>query len=104
MFRLLCVLSASLVVGVFILVIGCILFDTSSKAVVTSQQNENTIPLWNYILTTYGILIFQFDIHPTILTIQVDMLEKNKISTAIFKGFLCKLLKTFSNNIHIYVF
>lgn len=86
-------ISASLVVAVFILVIGCMLYDTTPKANMP-QQTGNQTPLWNYMLTAYGILIFQFDIHPTILTIQVDMLQKNKLNIAIFAGFLCKLLIT----------
>lgn len=81
-------LSASLVVAVFVLVIGCILFDASSPETKVSQQTENQTPLWNYMLTAYGILIFQFDVHPTVLTIQVDMLQKNKLNLAILTGFL----------------
>lgn len=83
-------LSASLVVAVFVLVIGCILYDSSSPETDLEQQTENQTPLWNYMLTAYGILIFQFDIHPTVLTIQVDMLQKNKLNLAILAGFLSK--------------
>lgn len=83
-------LSASLVVGVFILVIGCIAFDSTFSEEPPSLQIENSAPLWNYMLTAYGILIFQFDIHPTVLTIQVDMLQKNKLNVSIYAGFISK--------------
>lgn len=85
-FRLLCVLSVSLVVGVFVLIVGCILFDSIPE--IPIEQRERETPLWNYILTAYGIIVFQFDIHPTILTIQVDMLQKKKLSKALLAGFL----------------
>lgn len=78
-------MSVSLVIGVFALIVGCILFDTTPE---TIPRDEDQTPLWNYIITAYGILIFQFDIHPTILTIQVDMQQKNKLSRAILLGFL----------------
>lgn len=80
-------MSISLVVGVFVLIVGCILFDSEYKEA-PGEQEEDQTPLWNYILTAYGIIVFQFDIHPTILTIQVDMHEKIKLNKAILTGFL----------------
>lgn len=88
--RLLCVLSVSLVIGVFVLVVGCILFDTALLEP-SAQPVDDTTPLWNYVLTAYGILIFQFDIHPTVLTIQVDMSKKRDLNKAIFTGFFVTL-------------
>lgn len=44
-------------------------------------------PLLN-LLKAYGIISFQFDIHPMLLTIQVDMSDKRKIGHAVFSGLL----------------
>nr|XP_018916094.1 PREDICTED: uncharacterized protein LOC109043358 [Bemisia tabaci] len=43
---------------------------------------------WQSLAIAYGILAFQFDIHPMILTVQVDMEKKNKLGHAILAGFL----------------
>lgn len=56
-------------------------------------SNDSTNPginrsIWTNMLTAYGIITFQFDIHPTILTIHVDMDEKKKITKVIIVGFL----------------
>lgn len=40
------------------------------------------------IFQAYGIIAFQFDIHPMLLTIQVDMQEKTKIGKAVCNGIL----------------
>lgn len=40
------------------------------------------------LLQAYGIISFQFDIHPMLLTIQVDMQDKKKIGRAVFSGLL----------------
>lgn len=54
-----------------------------------APQNEE--PFWRTILLAYGILSFQFDVHPTILTIQMDMNDKTKLSFAVFVAFLTTL-------------
>lgn len=59
-------------------------------------SNDSTNPginrsIWTNMLTAYGIITFQFDIHPTILTIHVDMDEKKKITKVIIVGFLASL-------------
>lgn len=38
-------------------------------------------------LIAYGILAFQFDIHPMLLTIQVDMRDSKKVNKAVLGGF-----------------
>ncbi|RVE45114.1 hypothetical protein evm_010223 [Chilo suppressalis] len=38
-------------------------------------------------LVAYGIIAFQFDIHPLLLTIQVDMKDSRRINTAVIGGF-----------------
>lgn len=40
------------------------------------------------LIKAYGIIAFQFDIHPMLLTIQVDMQEKRKIGRAVCCGIL----------------
>ncbi|CAB3229563.1 unnamed protein product [Arctia plantaginis] len=40
----------------------------------------------NYLIA-YGILAFQFDIHPMLLTLQVDMKDSRKINLAVLGGF-----------------
>ena len=42
------------------------------------------------ILSSYSILAFQFDIHPMLLTLQIDMQEKDKVGWASFCGIASK--------------
>ena len=51
------------------------------------QFDPRNPPLLN-LLKAYGIISFQFDIHPMLLTIQVDMEDKTKIGRAVFGGLL----------------
>lgn len=37
-------------------------------------------------LKVYGIIVFQFDIHPVLMTIEVDMQRKHEISNAVCYG------------------
>lgn len=76
-----------LVGSVFLLVFVTIILDT--RMIVEEVDNSN-VPLWNSALTAYGILVFQFDIHPSILTIQVDMTDKTKFHKSIMYGFAGK--------------
>lgn len=85
--KLLCSLSVALVASVFILVWCIIVFDPQVAPNPNQSVTPRLVPLWNSVLSAYGILAFQFDIHPTILTIQVDMKEKSKISRAVLGGF-----------------
>lgn len=76
------------VVIVFLLVSGCLIFSS------VPNSNVSTFPetsLWELIFISYGIISFQFDIHPSILTIQVDMKEKSKLNIAVIGGFASKL-------------
>lgn len=43
------------------------------------------------LLKAYGIIAFQFDIHPMLLTIQVDMKEKRRIGKAVCYGIMSEL-------------
>ncbi|XP_018571167.1 sodium-coupled neutral amino acid transporter 5-like [Anoplophora glabripennis] len=92
-----CSLSVFMVISVFILVTGCLLFSTNSNRTATgTDQNlediiPKEIPLWKSMLTGYGIIAFQFDIHPTILTIQMDMNDKMKLPRAVIGAFAASL-------------
>lgn len=50
-------------------------------------------PSFENLLNAYGLIAFQFDIHPMLMTIQVDMYNKSKISNAVCYGALSKLFK-----------
>lgn len=45
-------------------------------------------PPFQNLLKAYGIIAFQFDIHPMLLTIEVDMEKKEKIGKAVTYGIL----------------
>ncbi|XP_062554511.1 uncharacterized protein LOC134219696 [Armigeres subalbatus] len=49
---------------------------------------ELGMPSWIMLLKAYGIIAFQFDIHPMLLTIQVDMEKKYQIGKAVFLGLM----------------
>lgn len=66
------------------------MFAINTNGTSADQNSEDVTqdaPLWKSILTAYGIIAFQFDIHPTILTIQVDMVNKLKLPSAIVGAF-----------------
>ncbi|XP_061399780.1 uncharacterized protein LOC133335523 [Musca vetustissima] len=44
------------------------------------------LPPFLTILSGYSILAFQFDIHPMLLTLQIDMQQKNQVAWAAFSG------------------
>lgn len=46
------------------------------------------LPPFTNLLKAYGIIAFQFDIHPMLLTIEVDMEKKQKIGRAVTYGIL----------------
>lgn len=48
----------------------------------------SAFPSVTTLLKTYGMIAFQFDIHPMLMTIQVDMQDKQKISHAVIYGIL----------------
>ncbi|XP_075985357.1 uncharacterized protein LOC142982636 [Anticarsia gemmatalis] len=63
----------------------CIIRDDVSPAPVDSVLALQ--PGLEDFLIAYGILAFQFDIHPMLLTLQVDMKDSRKINTAVLGGF-----------------
>ncbi|XP_071450963.1 uncharacterized protein mah [Hetaerina americana] len=44
-------------------------------------------PTWESVAMAYGVLAFQFDIHPNILTVQMDMQQKRKMGKAVLLSF-----------------
>ncbi|XP_008558334.1 uncharacterized protein LOC103578872 [Microplitis demolitor] len=47
-----------------------------------------TSPTWDKFISGYGMLAFQFDVHPTLMTIQVDMRRPQHINKAVVSAFL----------------
>ncbi|KAL6256177.1 hypothetical protein P5V15_012293 [Pogonomyrmex californicus] len=47
-----------------------------------------TSPTWDKFISGYGMLAFQFDVHPTLMTIQVDMHRPRDINKAVFLSFI----------------
>ncbi|XP_043482613.1 amino acid transporter AVT1B [Leptopilina heterotoma] len=62
----------------------CIIEDDSSLSV----PSVPTSPAWDKFISGYGMLAFQFDVHPTLMTIQVDMRQPQSINKAVMYSFL----------------
>ncbi|KAK4880271.1 hypothetical protein RN001_008417 [Aquatica leii] len=86
--KLLCTISVTLVFSVFLLLFGSIIMDKSENATINYLGD---FTLWQNLFKAYGIITFQFDIHPIILTIQMDMNNKTKVNKAVVGGFLISL-------------
>ncbi|XP_034936023.1 amino acid transporter AVT1C [Chelonus insularis] len=61
--------------------------------IITDDRTLETIPVptaptWDKFISGYGMLAFQFDVHPTLMTIQVDMKRPNDINKAVVLSFL----------------
>ncbi|KAK0164215.1 hypothetical protein PV328_002869 [Microctonus aethiopoides] len=60
--------------------------------IITDDQNLDTIsvptaPSWDVFISGYSMLAFQFDVHPTLMTIQVDMQRPQDINKAVIMSF-----------------
>ncbi|KAG7207371.1 hypothetical protein KM043_009032 [Ampulex compressa] len=44
-------------------------------------------PTWDKFISGYGMLAFQFDVHPTLMTVQVDMRQPRDINRAVLISF-----------------
>nr|XP_023015907.1 amino acid transporter AVT1C-like [Leptinotarsa decemlineata] len=84
--KFLCSLSAGIAISVFFLTCGCLLFSDVTRSNLEDDLLEESHS-WRALLKAYGIFAFQFDIHPSILTIQMDMFEKSQITRALVGGF-----------------
>ncbi|XP_063369450.1 probable sodium-coupled neutral amino acid transporter 6 isoform X1 [Cydia amplana] len=79
----LAVTSVAIVSTVALCVWTSILLDDSSPPSAGLPDQ----PQLQDLVVAYGIIAFQFDIHPMLLTIQVDMKDSRKINRAVFCGF-----------------
>lgn len=66
----------------------CVWRESQEKTVTPIEVFDPSHPPFINLLKAYGIISFQFDIHPMLLTIQVDMEDKRKIGRAVFGGLL----------------
>ncbi|XP_026750638.2 uncharacterized protein LOC113511220 [Galleria mellonella] len=81
----LAVTSVLIVTTVAMSVWSCILLDDVSPRSAGSLLDYQ--PSAEDFLNAYGIIAFQFDIHPLLLTIQVDMKDGRRINSAVLGGF-----------------
>lgn len=65
---------------------GCLL-SSDSQSLLQEHTDLEELPVWILMLRAYGIIAFQFDIHPSILTIQMDMDDKMQLPKALIGGF-----------------
>ncbi|XP_022913669.1 uncharacterized protein [Onthophagus taurus] len=86
--KCLCASSVMIVILVFLLLIICLLKIEESPR---NFPSDLTLTFLENVALAYGVISFQFDIHPTILTIQVDMNNQKNISKTIIMGFLITL-------------
>lgn len=75
------------------LIWACILYDINAENVRSKIRQpfegiQLSFPDWRNILQTYGMIAFQFDIHPMLMTIEVDMQDKRRIGDAVTYGIL----------------
>nr|XP_033326323.1 amino acid transporter AVT1B [Megalopta genalis] len=61
--------------------------------IVTDDRELDTLPVptspsWDKFISGYGMLAFQFDVHPTLMTVQVDMRRPQDINKAVLISFL----------------
>lgn len=66
----------------------CVWRESKEKTVTPIEEFDPMNPPPLNLLKAYGIISFQFDIHPMLLTIQVDMQNKRKIGRVVFGGLL----------------
>ncbi|KAK9869589.1 hypothetical protein WA026_003340 [Henosepilachna vigintioctopunctata] len=97
----LCSLSALIVISVFLLVNGSLFYQSEKEVILNESTPKKST--WEFILIAYGIVAFQFDIHPTILNIHVDMKNRKKISKAVIFSFLVSLSMFAVTCINIYL-
>ncbi|XP_003399783.3 amino acid transporter AVT1B [Bombus terrestris] len=62
-------------------------------SIVTDDRELDIIPVatspsWEKFISGYGMLAFQFDVHPTLMTVQVDMHRPQDINKAVVISFL----------------
>lgn len=101
-FRLLASISVVVCTSVAALTWLCVYWETEDPQVTPVEIFDPGNPPFLNLLKAYGIISFQFDIHPMLLTIQVDMEDKNKIGHAVFSGLLVTCLLSIVTTILVY--
>ncbi|CAO1431159.1 unnamed protein product [Diamesa serratosioi] len=76
--------------------------NSTTMEEITEDFDLSTPPLLN-LLKAYGIISFQFDIHPMLLTIQADMENKKKIGKAVCSGILVTITFSVITTIFVYL-
>ncbi|OAD53868.1 Proton-coupled amino acid transporter 4, partial [Eufriesea mexicana] len=82
--KILALFSCTTVVLTALLIWWCIITDNRELNVTPIS----TSPSWDKFISGYGMLAFQFDIHPTLMTVQVDMRRPQDINKAVVISFL----------------
>ncbi|KAK9296608.1 hypothetical protein QLX08_009442 [Tetragonisca angustula] len=82
--KILATFSCATVVLTALLIWWCMITDNRELDVVPVPAS----PTWDKFISGYGMLAFQFDVHPTLMTVQVDMRRPQDISKAIVISFL----------------
>ncbi|XP_029045241.1 amino acid transporter AVT1B isoform X3 [Osmia bicornis bicornis] len=82
--KILASFSSTMVILTAVLIWWCIITDDR-------ELNTTPIPVsptWDKLISGYGMLAFQFDVHPTLMTVQVDMRRPQDINKAVIISFL----------------
>ncbi|XP_053970715.1 uncharacterized protein LOC128872256 isoform X1 [Hylaeus volcanicus] len=82
--KLLVTISCVMVILTAVLIWWCIIADDRDLDV----SPVPTSPSWDKFISGYGMLAFQFDVHPTLMTVQVDMRRPQHIDKAVTISFL----------------
>ncbi|XP_076235613.1 solute carrier family member mahogany isoform X2 [Calliopsis andreniformis] len=81
--KLLASVSCTMVLLTAFLTWWCIIADDREL----NAMPVPTAPTWDKFISGYGMLAFQFDVHPTLMTVQVDMRRPQDISKAVITSF-----------------
>ncbi|XP_048514137.1 amino acid transporter AVT1B isoform X2 [Athalia rosae] len=76
--------SAGVVLLTAVLTWWCIAAD----GIITRAKPVPFWPPWERFISGYAILAFQFDVHPTLMTIQVDMQNPKEVNKAVITSFI----------------
>ncbi|XP_006610904.1 proton-coupled amino acid transporter 4 isoform X1 [Apis dorsata] len=82
--KIISLFSCTTVLLTALLIWWCIITDTRELDIIPIL----TSPSWDKFISSYGMLAFQFDIHPTLMTVQVDMRHPQDINKAVVISFL----------------
>ncbi|XP_068624937.1 uncharacterized protein [Battus philenor] len=84
--KTLALLSVCIVATVAVATWTCIIMDDESPTSLGGVMDYTPSP--SDFLAAYGIIAFQFDIHPMLLTLQVDMKDSRRINSAVLGAFI----------------